>query len=285
MIDYKFIFKIILIIIAFVILFPISHFFLSIRPIKFYTPTTPKDYNLEYENVSFVTSDKIKISAWLITSKTANTTVIAGHGYPFNKGNILPVIKFLHPNYNLLLYDHRYFGESKGFITTVGLKEIKDVEAAIKFIQDKFPKKQIALFGFSLSASAMLMSKANVSAIIVDSPYANLENIIKNIYSIFGPLKYPMTFVTNTLSLIFFKTHPKKVAPELSVRDLNIPIFLIHGEKDIQFPVENAYAIKKNNPKHIELWIVPNANHGESYFLAKNEYEKLVKTFLNKHVK
>jgi len=276
--------KIIVFIIGFIIIISIVQFLTSIHPPRYYSTNTPSSYGLEYENISFTTSDNINIRAWLISSEKALGTIIIGHGYPFDKGNILPVVKFLYPDYNLLLYDHRYFGESSGSISTVGLKEVEDVKAAIDFVHKRFPNKSIALYGFSLSASSMLMAKTKVNAIVSDSAYANLENIIKRVYKMFWFLKAPFVQTTNLLSVIFFKTHPKNVSPALVIKDTKIPILVIHGEKDTQIPVENAYLLKESNP-NIEFWIVKGADHGQAYALYKSEYEERIKDFLKKHMK
>lgn len=284
MISYWVVLKIILIVIGFILMYSFLQFLVNIHPPRYYDPATPGNYGLKYENISFITSDKIKIKAWLIASEKANGTIIIGHGYPFNKGNILHVVKFLHPSYNLLLYDHRYFGESEGKITTAGLYETRDVKAAINFTQKRFPGKPIALYGFSLSASAMLMTKSKINAIIADSPYADLNKMIKHIYSIFGPLKFPFVITTNLLAKIFFGKWPKDISPALAVRDYDVPIFIIHGEKDSQIPVENAYALKENNP-NIEFWIVEGADHGQVYAFHPKKYKTKIKSFLRKHMK
>ena len=276
--------KIIALLMGLIIIISLLQFFVNIHPPRYYSSDTPDNYDLEYENVSFTTSDNIKIKGWLIISEKANGTVIIGHGYPFDKGNILPVAKFLYPDYNLLYYDHRYFGESSGSISTAGMKEKNDVKAALDFVNNKFGKKPVALYGFSLSASAMLMSDTDVDAIISDSAYANLENMIKHIYSIFGPFKYPFIQLTNMFSMLFFKIHPKNVSPASAVKDMKIPILVMHGDKDSQIPVENAYLLKENN-SHIELWIIKGADHGQAYALHPEEYKKRVKDFLKKNMK
>jgi len=277
--------KIILTIMGFIIIYSLLQFFISIHPPRYYDNDKPENYGLKYENVNFITLDKIEIKAWLISSDKAKGTVIIGHGYPFNKGNILSVAKFLYPDYNLLFYDHRYFGDSQGKITTVGLREVEDVKAAVNFVHRKFGKeKPVALYGFSLSGAAMLMSKTEVNAIIADSSYANLENMVRRIYRIFGPLRFPFVKITNLFSIIFFGVHPKEISPALAVKDSKIPILVIHGDKDSQIAVENAYMLKESN-SDIELWIVENSDHGESYALAKDEYEKRVKDFLKKYMR
>jgi len=275
--------RIIVIIFGFVLAVSFMQFFMSIHPKRYYDSDTPENYGLEYENVSFTTSDNIKIKAWLISSEKANGTVIIGHGYPFNKGNILPVAKFLYPDYNLLFYDHRYFGESEGSISTIGIKEVEDVKAAVEYAHKRFGEKEpVALYGFSLSASAMLMSKEKVNAIIADSGYASLENMIKHVYSMFGPLKWPFVKTTNLLSVIFFRKHPTEVSPAKAIKDSSIPVLVIHGDRDSQIPVQNAYMLKESNPG-IELWIVKNSDHGQASVLP--EYKTRIKDFLKKHMK
>ncbi|MFH1064408.1 MAG: alpha/beta fold hydrolase [Candidatus Woesearchaeota archaeon] len=275
----------IIIIVAFILLLSAFIFFINVRPFRNYDPDTPDRYGINYEEVTFNTSDKITIHAWLMKPEKSDGTVIIGHGYPFNKGNILSVAKFLYPDYTLLFYDHRYFGQSSGSATSVGAKEAKDVEAAVTFIRKKYGKAEpIALYGFSLSASAALMAKTEVNAIIADSSYADLESMVKQMYWIFGPLKYPFVKVTSLLSKIFFGVYPKEVSPAESVKDIKAPILLIHGEKDMQIPVKHAYSIKESNPD-IELWVVAGARHGQAHATVQEEYEKRVKDFLKKNMK
>lgn len=276
--------RVILYVIGFILIVSAFQFFISIHPPRFYDRDIPSNYGLVYENIAIITSDKIKLEAWLISSKEANATIIIGHGYPFNKGNILPVALFLYPDYNLLFYDHRYFGESQGRITTAGFKEAEDVRAAIAFVNEQFPEQPIALYGFSLSAAAMLMSKEKVAAIISDSAYADLERMVKQVYFLFGPLKWPFVAATNVIVKLVFGIYPKEISPAAAIKNSNIPILAIHGGKDSQIPVENAYALKKSNPG-IELWIVQGADHGQAYALYKEEYERRVKDFLKENIK
>jgi len=276
--------KIIVFIIVFILFISILQFILNIHPPRFHDKHVPADFGLEHEDVSFITEDGITIRGWLIESDKANGTIIIGHGYPYDKANVLPVMIFLHPNYNLLFYDHRYFGESDGRITTVGLREPKDVKAATEFIQNRFDNKPVALFGFSLSASSMLMADVSVNAIIADSPYADLDRMVKHIYALFGPLKLPFVLATNLLAKVTFGVYPKEISAADAILGKTTPIFVIHGDKDWQIPIENSYALKEAN-QNIELWIVKGADHGQAIGLQKKEYQRRVKEFLKKHMR
>lgn len=271
--------KILTIVLGLVVVVAALQLYTSIHPPKYVEGTTPKQNGLQFEELTFTTTDNLKIHAWLIPGKSPKGTIIVGHGYPFEKSNILSTVSFLHPEYNLLLYDHRYFGESEGKLTTAGFKEVKDVEAAVTIIKKKFPGKPVALYGFSMSAAVMLMADVKVDAIIADSPYADLEKMIGILYSMYGPLKWPFVKVTNALSLLFFHVHPKNVSPALAVKGKKLPILLMHGAQDSQIPVEHSRIIKKQNA-NIELWIVEGAEHIQAATKNKEEYQKKVKDFL-----
>jgi len=277
--------KVVVVLFGFIFVISLLQFFMSVHPPRYYSSDTPAQYGLPYENVSFKTTDGLTIKGWLISSKTAKGTVVVGHGYPFDKGNILHVVRFLYPDYSLLLYDHRYFGESEGKITTVGVREVKDVEAAVNFVRKRFGENEpVALYGFSLSASAMLMAKpSKVRAIIADSPYADLERMTKHVYKVFGPLKFPFVKLTTFFARIFLGINVGMESPLKAVEDIDIPVFVIHGGEDSQIPVENSRALKERN-SDIELWIVNGVDHGQAYAFASNEYERRVKDFLRENM-
>ena len=84
---------------------------------RFETDDDPKKYGLDYESVSFPTSDGLTLRGWFIPAATVlreglqqgemawNTcaTILVGHGYPFDKANILRHALFLHPRFHLLV--------------------------------------------------------------------------------------------------------------------------------------------------------------------------------------
>ena len=274
--------KVLVYVIIFIAVFSLLQFLLSIFPPKERSPVTPDEFGLRYENVSFTTSDGIKIAAWWIPGK-GNKTVIVGHGYPFDKGNIIQATTWLHPRFNVLYYDHRSFGQSKGRVTTAGPREAKDVEAAVRFVQRK-KKGPIALYGFSLSAAAMLMANhSGVKAIVSDSTYASMDNMIHRIYALFGPFRWPFVFFTKAYSLIFLGINANDVVPAKNLARTDVPVFLIHGSKDSQIPVKNAHELyNAANKNKTTLWIVEGADHGQSIEVAGNEYVRKVTEFLEK---
>lgn len=179
-------------------LFPLLNLILGIRPPTFRTSDDPGRYGLRYEQVSFLTLDGLTLRGWFIpaaldglTGKQA--TIPVGHGYPFDKANVLRHALFLHSRFHLLLFDFRYFGVSERAYTTAGLLETRDVEAAVGYLkqrQDVDPAR-IGAFGFSMSAAAFILCRsADIHAIAADSAYASLEKLIaRQFFVLPGPLK------------------------------------------------------------------------------------------------
>ena len=64
----------------------------AIRPFKIISTVTPRDFGLAYENISFQTTDQVVIRGWFIKHPNPQAkTIIILHGYPADKGNLLPV--------------------------------------------------------------------------------------------------------------------------------------------------------------------------------------------------
>ena len=180
-----------LLIIVFVILFSFLTFLMSIKPGKWPIEFTPKSFNLKYEEVDFKTSDGLKLKGWFIPSNISDDTIIVMHGYPTNKADVLPFSMFLLKKFNVFLFDFRSFGESEGSYTTAGCKEVNDLDAAVKYVMNRKDVKNIGALGFSLGGADAIMSKNNnIQAVVTDSAYSKLNNMIEIMYKNFYFLKY-----------------------------------------------------------------------------------------------
>ena len=276
-------------VIAGILLFSLFNFYLSVRPPKFSTQFSPSDIGLPYENVSFTTKDGLTLKGWFVPGKKKNATIIVGHGYPFEKSNVVPHASFLHDEFNLFFFDFRYFGESEGAYTTVGLKEQEDLLAALSYLKSRkdIDAKRIGGMGFSMSAATMIMTETEeLKAIVAESSFADLDAMVRQSYRIFpGPLKLPFVWATNFWARLFFGIHPKGVSPAKSIANKKIPILLIHGDRDSQIPVENSKIIYENsNKKTTELWTVEGVDHGGVHATHPKEYEGRVREFFEKHL-
>lgn len=255
-------------------------FFISIRPPRHITGITPADLGLTYEDITIITEDNIELTGWFIPSENADKkAIVICHGYPADKGDVLSFATFLHDKFNLLFFDFRAMGRSEGKITTAGFKERKDFLAAVKYLKSRGMEK-IGALGFSMGGAVIIMADSpDVDAIVSESAYADLESILHLMYRSFGIFRYPFVYATRLWSRLFIGVDLTQVSPTDSIKNIKVPILLIHSERDSQIPVKHAHILKKANPK-AELWIIDEADHGGVWGLMRSKYEERILNFL-----
>src|SRR5229473_6299875 len=236
-------------------------------------------------------------------------TVVICHGYRITRSYLRPVAALEYKyGYNVLLFDFRGHGESESIATSGGNAEIRDLEAALAVARQQaetIPGK-IVIHGFSMGASVALLldPQTDVAAIIVDSPYARLDVILKRIMhwqltnesTSWAPFMYPLrngfhalTWITLAISTIVFRLrfgHALNARPDTSfkrwqARSKGIihqsypPILLIHGVKDGAIPITHAHQIVTQAHAHninMETYFVDEADHCGAYGNDPQQY-------------
>ncbi|MDP3640099.1 MAG: alpha/beta fold hydrolase [Nanoarchaeota archaeon] len=281
---FKMLWKILLVLVFFLLFTSFWGFYISVKPPKIISEITPKDLGLDYEQVTFTTADTIKIAGWWIPAKMAEAkTIILLHGYPADKGDILPGLAFLHKKYNLLLFDFRYLGQSEGRYSTAGAKETDDLHAAINFLKSR-GVSEAGVWGFSMGGAVALMTAAKapeIKAIVSESSYARLDLMAPALYQI-PLLKYPLAKLTLLWAKLFLGINASDVSPMESATKLSIPILLIHSTNDEVISFRHAELLQeklKNNLK-TEFWFEENLIHGQ----FGGEYQKRIEDFFERNL-
>jgi len=253
-------------------------FYFYIHPRRFISEFSPKDFGLAYEDIALKTKDGIKLAGWFIPQKNSTKALIVCHGYPADKGNLLGIVAFLAPHYNLLLFDFRGLGKSQGKFSTGGWKEREDFLAAVSFLKER-GFNDMGAFGFSMGGAVILMANSQgIKAIVSDSAYKDLDAILNLIFQNFGVLRHPFVWLSKLWARIFLKMDVELVSPLIYISQIKAPIFLIHSQQDSQIPVEHAYQLHQRNPKSM-LWVIPEADHGSGFALWSKEYQQKVLKF------
>ena len=277
--------KVLVYIILFLVVFSFLIFFMSIKPQKIITLSKPSDLDLKYQEITFKSTDGIKLSGWFIPNNKTRAAIIVMHGYPADKANLLGIAEFLAKEFNVFLFDFRSFGKSEGKYTTAGYLEKNDLLGAINYLEKEKNITKVGLYGFSLGGAVALMTNhENVKAIVTDSSYAKLSHMIEHMYSIFFIFKYPLAYLTKLYGILFLKINIDDVSPAGNIGKIKVPILLIHAEKDSQIPVHEAYLLHDANKK-TELWVVEKADHGITYSINPGKYEKRVIELFKENVK
>jgi pimeloyl-ACP methyl ester carboxylesterase len=147
----------------------------------------PEDYGLHYENVSFLSTDRLTIKGWWIPGKLSKKVVILVHPFSGNRHgltarrkpwpnsfradvDLLKVAQIFNQNdWAVLLFDLRSHGESPRKLCGGGFTEDQDVIGAVDYAFKRFisdnpdgQKQQVCVVGFGLGATAALVAVGRV---------------------------------------------------------------------------------------------------------------------------
>ncbi|HEV2121586.1 MAG TPA: alpha/beta hydrolase, partial [Chloroflexota bacterium] len=106
------------------------------------------------ESVTFKNGAGLRLHGWYVPPRARKAVVMVCHGFGTNRTEGIDVWPWLNEaGYGVLLFDFQAHGESEGRYTTVGLREVEDVHAAIDYLQ-KREGEDVILLGFGISMGA-----------------------------------------------------------------------------------------------------------------------------------
>lgn len=242
------------------------------------TGNTLKENNIEYQDVTLITKDELKLSAWYTPPKNGAVILIA-HGYNDNRPESLYVM-FAKHDYGVLTWDFRAHGDSEGDISTLGYYEQIDVEAALDFALAQEGVETIGAWGGSMGASTVLLtaSKRNeIKAVVADSAFPSLEDVLR--------LNMPIEFLHPFV--LFFSEYQTGA----QIEDVNIEnvigqispraVFIIDGWQGGAVAMNSPYRLynSANEPK--ELWVEDGVPHLGMFSNNPKRYENRVINFFD----
>jgi fermentation-respiration switch protein FrsA (DUF1100 family) len=244
-----------------------------------------------YQSVQFITPDGLTLKGWYIAPPSNGGLVIFVHGLNGNRSELIDEVDFVTAaGYGALLFDLRNHGESEGDVTTLGLEEVLDVEAAVGFVrQTAGADIPVALFGHSMGGATVLLATERIPeirAVIAESAYTSVEdNISEGVRGLTGLPPFPFA------PLIVFFGEREAGVDIRSVRPLDvvgqsnpIPLLFIHGELDGLILPQNSRKLYEAAGEPKELYIVQSAGHGGFLEAAPEEYPRRILAFLEKYM-
>lgn len=246
---------------------------------------TPAAYQLQAQTVSLQTTDQVTLEGWFIPAANSTKTIVLVHGFGMNKGEVLKRTYYLAKQYNLLYVDCRGAGDSSGR-SEAGLRESKDIQAAVQYLRTKFPhlSQEIALYGISMGAAAAAYytaTQGGIKCLVLESSYFSFKNVAKR--WMWKHAKVP--YFPLVASMIFWKEHQlgdkvENFALKNTASQITCPVLMIQGEKDKLTPVSKAQKTYRLLAGPKQLWVVPQAGHLSCYACEGKTYvEKLTHFF------
>ena len=249
---------------------------------------TPELLHLRPETVEFQATDGIRLEGWKIPGEPSRPWVLLCHGVGANRADLLDIAGGLHEaGFNLLLFDFRAHGGSRGRVTSFGWRERRDLEGALSFLgrQPDVPAAPHGVYGISMGAAVALMVAAGderIGAVAADSPYPDLEESIGRHLALMYPWlpREPFRWFVLATYRLRFGVWPRQVSPEAGAARLKPrPLLLIHGALDPRMPVEGARRIAGRGGTSTELWVIDHAGHLEGFALDPSAYRTRLISF------
>ncbi|HEX2788499.1 MAG TPA: alpha/beta fold hydrolase [Ignavibacteria bacterium] len=248
-----------------------------------------KPENVQFEEVSFETSDSVTIRGWYFAKENFNKCIILLHGFKANKMEPLPRVQmFLENGFNVLIYDARGHGESEAALNSIGFYEQEDLTAAVNFINDK-NINNIYCDGISQGGATIVYALANgklknVKAVILESVYDDLHKAIDNRFKKYTLLPadvagyFMVKFAEDRLDISVSQMKPYE-----SIKKINIPVLIISGTDDSNTKVEDTDHLFENANSPKELVMFEGAGHEDLYKFNQELYKKSLISFLNNY--
>ena len=240
-----------------------------------------------YEDVYIKSFDKTKLHARMYTNNSSDTVAILAHGYrgtacrDFSGG----AYDMIQKGFNVLLIDERAHGLSGGHTITFGSKESRDVKCWIDFAKNKFGEdKRIVLIGISMGGATVLTASDYLSKkdkVIADSPYSSTKDILQETLKkmkLNPKLVYPFVRLS---AILFAHFDPNKLDVNNNVKNSAAKFLIIHGDNDSMVPHKFSQRVYEANEEKVTYVIFPGAEHGLSYIVDKNRYQRVVNDFLD----
>ena len=245
--------------------------------------------NIGCETVEITAYDGVRLIGHFHRCEHAKRLIIAMHGWRSSwTGDFGAISDFWHNNDCSVLYaEQRGQGESGGDYMGFGLTERYDCLEWIKWANENgYADIPIYLCGVSMGASTVLMAAGlelpeNVHGIMADCGYTSPHAIWKHVANNNLHMSYGgfTATVANDMCRKKIQMGTKEYSCTDAMRECRVPVFFVHGTDDQFVPIEMTYDNYKacSAPKH--LLVVPGAEHGMSYLVDKETYEKAAKEF------
>ena len=255
---------------------------------------TPADFGRDFEEVSTVTEDGLKLTGWFLPGENGATIMIQ-HGSPGGRQDGLYEAAFLNEaGYNVLLGSFRAHDDCDGEIISFGYFERRDVKAWHHYLlgrKDINPDR-IGLYGESMGGGTSILYAATDPggrAVATGSGFALTQQVVET-FIIFDTDLPPAVVPLLARFIIFWAEQAgdfdsKVLDTQSVIADISpVPLLIIHGGSDDKIGPEVGRQLYAAAAEPKELLWFEEAGHVNFEEFYPVEYQAALLKFFGTHL-
>ena len=229
--------------------------------------------------------DGCSLEVWRVEAKgRSRGIVVLTHGWSRNRDRMVGRARiFGKMGFTTIIHSARDHGNSSHHRFMNAPRFAEDIEAVLHWVNEP-----VLLYGHSVgAAAAVIVASRNpdrIKLLFLEGCYAKTREALLSLYRsynrFFGILFAPMVVLWME---IFYKNGLDSISPVNLSRNIDLPVMIIHGEKDQNFPLNHAWVLRDSFPAgRAELFVATNSDHSSSSL--NPEYPVAIQTFIDRHL-
>lgn len=224
------------------------------------------------------------LEVWRVEpEKPSCGTILFAHGWGRNRDRMIHRARlFADFGFTTVIHSARDHGGSSKlrFVNAVTFAE--DIESVLDWINEP-----VCLYGHSAgSAGAIIAAHRRpemIKLLFLEASYAYTKEGLLSLYKwanwFFGTFIGPMILFWLDF---FYHGAMDRYSPANLAPDIQVPVMIVHGEKDSRFPVSFAIQLKERfQEERVDIYIAENADHSDASHTPG--YQAAMHTFLKRY--
>jgi pimeloyl-ACP methyl ester carboxylesterase len=210
--------------------------------------------------------------------------VILAHGWSRNRDRMVRRARlFGEMGFTTVIHSARDHGQSSRNHFMNAVKFAEDIESVLNWVGEP-----VLIYGHSAGAAGAVIAASRnpgkVTALFLEGCYARTKEALRSLYRnynlSFGILFGPMIVLWMD---IFYKFKMDQVSPACLAPRLDLPVLIIHGENDQNFPLHHAWRLRDSFPAgRAVIFVAKGADHSSSSLSP--EYPTAIHAFVNRYL-
>jgi alpha-beta hydrolase superfamily lysophospholipase len=255
---------------------------------------TPAFVGLAFDEIEVPTADGLRLKGWWIPAGAEPAPgVVLVHGWESARDRTIPHAQVLNAiGYHVLTLDVRGHGANEPEALPMSVGEYAaDARAGVAAMKHRPEVTRVALLGHSMGAAGSLVATADdpdVDAVIATATPADPYRLTRQTFHLArlpipDPIAWPLAWLTTRVYLRPRGHTVAHVSATRAVREIDVPVMLVHGTEDVAVPVGHldrlTAARRAARPDAVtESLLIAGGHH--SWLYEFPEYRRAIARFL-----